>query len=349
MNRFDSNVQSEIVEALQKLVANGEWADYVGTETQHLQDELKSTFQREHVYLCCSGTVAVELAIRSLRLRPDDEVLLAGYDFPGNFRACEVAGARIGLTDVAESGWVLNVHQLERAIDKSTKAVVVSHLHGQCAEMAAISEWAVANQIAIIEDACQSPGAVIEGRPAGSWGDLSVISFGGSKLLTAGRGGAVMTNDAQLAQRMKIFAERGNDAFALSQLQAAVIRPQLRSLPKRTQKRAEAVNRIRDKFPTLFSYPSVHHPRPSDLSAYYKLGLLAPQGQREQWLAHLEQWGVRAGAGFLGFHNRSQKRCRHSCPLENSRIAAERTVLIDHRSLNDTSTVIQAINGLAFQ
>ena len=76
------------------------------------------------------------------------------------------------------------------------------------------------NNVCVVEDACQVPGATVQGRRAGTWGDAGVLSFGGSKLLTAGRGGAMITNDARVLQRAKIFVERGNDAFPLASLLA---------------------------------------------------------------------------------------------------------------------------------
>ena len=79
----------------------------------------------------------------------------------------------------------------------------------------------------MIEDACQAPGAMLEGRRAGTFGDVGVLSFGGSKLLTSGRGGAVLTSDAHMAQRIRLYTQRGNEAYPLSEMQAAVVLPQL--------------------------------------------------------------------------------------------------------------------------
>src|SRR5207244_5610224 len=95
--------------------------------------------------------------------------------------------------------------------------------------------------LAILEDACQVPGATVAGKPAGSWGDCGVISFGGSKLLTAGRGGAIVTNREDVLQRIKVYCERGNDAFPLSELQAAVLVPQIPQLAAANEQRRRSV------------------------------------------------------------------------------------------------------------
>ena len=113
------------------------------------------------------------------------------------------------------------------------RAVIVSHLHGGLAAMPEIRAWADLRGVAVVEDACQVPGARIAGRLAGTWGDVGVLSFGGSKLLSAGRGGALLTDRSDVVQRIKIYSERGNQAYPLSELQAAVLLPQLESLAER--------------------------------------------------------------------------------------------------------------------
>src|SRR5690606_15244430 len=100
--------------------------------------------------------------------------------------------------------------QLKEAVSPRTKAIIVSHLHGSIALMSEIMAIAHSHGIPVIEDACQMPGAWVQGKRAGCVGDIGVISFGGSKLLTAGRGGAVFTNDARIAQRIHLHCQRGN-------------------------------------------------------------------------------------------------------------------------------------------
>src|SRR5439155_13714733 len=149
-----------------------------------------------HALACGSGTFAVELALRALKVQPGDEVALAAYDYPGNFLTLHALGARPVLVDVSPGNAVLDVTQLAAALTPEVRAVIVSHLHGGLAPMRAITELVRSRGVAVVEDACQCPGAVVEGRPTGAWGDAGVLSFGGSKLLTAGRGGAILTPHA---------------------------------------------------------------------------------------------------------------------------------------------------------
>ncbi len=171
---------------MNRLATSGAWACYAGEYSEKLLQQLSLRFNRDKVQLCCSGTIGVELALRGCKIGPGDEVIMAAYDFPGNFRAIEATGATVVLVDIGEKSWTIeSVAELEQAIRPETKGVIVSHLHGTLAPMRAISEWAATQKIALIEDACQAPGAFVDGKPVGSWGDVSVLSFGGSKLLSA--------------------------------------------------------------------------------------------------------------------------------------------------------------------
>src|SRR5262245_17259960 len=263
----------EVLSALQAAYADRSWGRYDGPHSCRLVEQLRRMHGAEHVVLCSSGTIAVELALRGLKIGPGDEVILAAYDFAGNFRAVEAIGAHPVLVDLADQTWTLDGDLLPGAIGPQTKAIIVSHLHGTLAEMPRIIDVARAAGLAVVEDACQAPGAVVSGRVAGNWGDVGIHSFGGSKLLTAGRGGAILTANAAVAQRIRIYNQRGNEAFPLSELQAAVLAPQLAKLNERNRQREAAVVRLRSRLaraPDLIT----SFQRAEDLPAYYKLGLL---------------------------------------------------------------------------
>ncbi len=94
------------------------------------------------------------------------------------------------LVDIDPRSWCLAPERIAAAQSPATRAVIVSHLHGGLADMQQLTDVARRFNLGVVEDACQAPGATVQGRPAGTWGDVGVLSFGGSKLLTAGRGGA---------------------------------------------------------------------------------------------------------------------------------------------------------------
>ncbi len=352
--------------ALARFATEGAWRKYNGRYLENLRTYISNSLEREHVRLCCSGTFAVELAIRSLQLEQDEEVILAGYDFPGNFRAIQDSGAIVCLCDVAMGNWVPTVEQLEAAVGPNSRAIVVSHLHGALAPMESICNWAKQKGLCVIEDACQSHGASIDGKPAGAWGDLSALSFGGSKLIASGRGGAVVTNNSRLAQRMTIYCERGNDAFALSELQAAVILPQYEYLQIDHGLRFTAAMELLDHL-SQFEWLTLGSLRLLELPAFYKLGLMVrdsifnmPHVQqivhkdtsesgaslsdaRDFLVQELFAKQIEIGNGFNGFVRRSAKRCRKPVPLTNSLLASQSTLVLHHSHLLDPQTGISSV------
>jgi dTDP-4-amino-4,6-dideoxygalactose transaminase len=326
---------SEVRAALERCFADGSWGCYHGPHCDRLCAELARLHDAQHVRLCSSGTLAIELALRGLKVAAGDEVILAGYDFPGNFRAIEAIGARPVLVDIEPDTWCLDPAHLPAAMSSLTRAIVVSHLHGGMADMKPIMAFAADHGLAVVEDACQSPGATVNGRTAGAWGDAGVLSFGGSKLLTAGRGGAILTRHTDVLQRIKVFAERGNDAFPLSELQAAVLVPQLARLSERNDIRRTGVNRILSataKFGALRPLKNRRETQPS----FYKLAWLWDAGQvspiqtREEFIAAAHAQRIPIAAGFRGFALRSSRRCRIVGELIHSVAAASQTILLHH-------------------
>jgi len=320
--------------ALDDAWAAGDWGRYHGQQSPRLLAALAESQQAAQVTLCSSGTVAVELALRGLGIRTDDEVLLAAYDFAGNFRAIEALGAWPVLLDIDEQ-WRITPERFEAALSVTTRAVIVSHLHGALANMPEIMRIAAAHGVRVVEDACQAPGAMLAGRPAGSWGDAGVLSFGGSKLLTAGRGGAVVTNDPAVQQRIKVYNDRGNQTFPLSELQAAVLVPQLAQLPERTQIRAANVRRLAARLQAQTALQMVGVPENGDVPAYYKVGFLLrpdalPGVSRDDFIAAAQAEGIPLDAGFRGFARRSRRRCTADDELPNANLAAAQTLVLHH-------------------
>ncbi len=322
--------------ALNEAFASGDWGRYQGQFSQQLVERLAALLHKPHVRLCSSGTVGVELALRACPVGPGDEVILGGYDFPGNFRCIEACGARPVIVDINRHHGCLDATLLDDAYSQQCKAILVSHLHSGMADMDAIIKFAAPRGITVIEDACQAPGATVDGQPAGSWGDLAVLSFGGSKLLTAGRGGCVAAKRNEHLQRIRVFADRGNDAYPLSELQAAVLLPQLERLSDDNEQRWNAANVIQRAVydsrwlePVSPSFEHSHRP------SYYKLSMLlspelAEPNKKAQWIAAVQAEGIPIGEGFRGFAKRSTHRCRSVGTLTNARAMADRGIVLHH-------------------
>jgi perosamine synthetase len=341
--------------ALEAAYADGSWGRYDGPHGERLRESVTALCGTAHAWLCSSGTIAVELALRGLKVGVGDEVILAAYDFPGNFRAIEAIGARPVLVDLAAGTWTLDAEQVVEAISPHTKAMIVSHLHGSLADMRRLREIADARGLAIVEDTCQAPGAVVAGQPAGSWGDCGVLSFGGSKLLTAGRGGAIVSQREDVIQRIKIYCERGNDAFPLSELQAAVLVPQIARLPENNAQRRRSVELLLAACGSLARLVPLCLPADAQFQpVFYKLPWQLQTNSdacdssefeqvRRQFVDGIQTQGVAMDQGFRGFARRSTQRCRTVGELPNARQASAGTVILHHPVLLESRATIHRV------
>ena len=373
----------EIETAALAAINSGQWGQYHSTLTQSLQKRLASELPCAAVRLCCSGTAALELALRCCQIGPGDEVILAAYDFPGNFRTVELLGAKPVLVDVAQfksgaldkgertvpGGHDDNVdeamisptlchEQLSAAAGEQVRAVVASHLHGSFAEIAHLRQICDQHGWTLIEDACQAIGGRLQNQSAGSFGHLATLSFGGSKLVSAGSGGAILANDTRLAARLGGLLDRPGDTFPLAPLQAAVIGPQLDQLDQWTCHRIRVAQFLRQTvFPTLQGWvplcdPNIHvqgevHDPPSagrlmkgtdsssngDLNAYYKFAWLVPSERRDEVIAAGLNLGLPLGAGFRSMSRCSSRRCRKPVRTPRADLLGERLIVMDHRAL----------------
>ncbi|MFO0937109.1 MAG: aminotransferase class V-fold PLP-dependent enzyme [Gemmataceae bacterium] len=327
--------------ALQQAYRTGEWGQYHGPNRNRLEQELSACFGVSHALTCASGTLAVEAALRAVGVQAGDEVILAAYDYEANLLNVHAIGARPVLVDIHPQTGQLDPDQLDDALTPQCKAVICSHLHGGLVPMKRVREWADARGVSIIEDAAQSPGAMVEEKPAGSWGHVGTLSFGGSKLLTAGRGGAILTSDSRILQRAKLFLSRGIQEWAaLSELQSIVLSPQLMQLKVLTEQRLGFANRLSEKIvqetPALSPFfVHNHQTQAASVPAFYKLGFTYDANTfgltRERFCQALRAEGVAFDPGFSALHRgRSPSRFRAVGELRNASHLHESCVILHH-------------------
>jgi dTDP-4-amino-4,6-dideoxygalactose transaminase len=338
--------------ALEAAFRDGSWGKYHGGNVERLEQRLAEMLGVSHVLTCASGTFAVETALRALSVGPGDEVVLAGYDYPGNFLSVHAVGARPVLVDVEAGNWNLAPQRLRDALGPLTKAVIVSHLHGGLVPMSEVTAICGEHGVAVIEDAAQTPGAAVDGRSAGTHGDVGVFSFGGSKLLTAGRGGALVTRRADIYQRARLVLVRGNNLVCpLSELQAAVLLPQLDALPVLHQCRQLAVSRLRTLLTGLPGLRLLDN-RAAGSPAYYKVGLQYDESAfglpRARLVAAVRAEGIALDEGFRALHaGRSTSRWRAGGPLDEVERAHRGMLILHHPVLlssdEDVTQVAEAL------
>lgn len=325
----------DVSEALARAIRDGSWGHYEGPHGEQLRQRLAALHGVNHAWLCSSGTAAVELALRGVGVQAGDEVILAGYDFKANFQDVLAIGATPVLVDINAAGQ-LAVDQLDAARSPQTKSVLASHLHGAMVDMPAVRAWADRQGLAVVEDVCQMPGARIGGRVAGTWGDAGVLSFGGSKLLTSGRGGAVVCSSPQVLERIRRFVLRGNDVSPLSELQAALLLPQLARLAEENGRRASAVSLLRQQLEAMPGLRPLESGVVDAEPGYYKLGCwYDPQDwqglPRENWCAALQHEGIPFFPGFRALHKiHAPRRFRAVGSLDRAAEADMRLVVLHH-------------------
>jgi dTDP-4-amino-4,6-dideoxygalactose transaminase len=325
----------EVRLALQAAYADGSWGKYSGVYVARLEERLAEYHGVPHALTCGSGTFAVELGLRALKVGPGDEVILSAYDYPGNFLSVHAVGAAPVLVDLDPASWQMSLDRLPEAVSPATKAIIASHLHGGQVPMARLMAFAAERGLRVIEDAAQCPGTFVQGRRAGTWGDVGVLSFGGSKLLTAGRGGAFLTRHADAHQRARVLQMRGNIICPLSELQAAALLPQLDKLHPRNERRADnarSLIQLTHDVPGLRPLAAApEHSTPG----YYKLGFQLDEAvfglSRERFVRALRAEGIAFDEGFRALHaGRSPSRFRRAGKLAEADRAHRGAVVLHH-------------------
>lgn len=335
-----------------RMLEDGSWGRYHGPHCETLVAALCEYHGVDHSILCGSGTCAMELALRSIPVKTGDEVILAAYDFKANFVNVLTTGCLPVLIDTVADFPIPDLNQLAEAITDRTRAIIVSHLHGNLVPMREVCSIAAARGVVVIEDACQAPGAMLEGRRAGTFGNVGVLSFGGSKLLTSGRGGAVLSSDAQMAQRIRLYTQRGNEAYPLSEMQAAVLRPQLLELDARNAYRHLRILELVNALGNSGIRPAMNLvDAPRDVinqPALYKAAFLLPQSvaetRRSQFCESARRAGVPVDPGFRGLHRiHGKQRFRAVGDLPNATQLHDRLITLHHTALLSSAETVKQI------
>ncbi|TAH50718.1 MAG: DegT/DnrJ/EryC1/StrS family aminotransferase [Chloroflexota bacterium] len=233
------SIKAEIDGATRRVYASG-WF-ILGPETEAFENEFAEYIGVKHGIGVNSGTDALHLAIRALGIGAGDEVITVPNTAVATIAAIEMAGATPVLCDVRADSMNMDADSFAAAITPKTRAVIPVHLFGQAAELDAIIGIARQYRLAVIEDCAQAHGATYQGQRVGSFGDVACFSFYPTKNLGAyGDGGAVVTNDARLAERVKLLRQYGWRAryeseisgvnSRLDELQAALLRVKLKHL-----------------------------------------------------------------------------------------------------------------------
>lgn len=245
-------MKPEIDEAVSEIFQKQ--AFVMGPAVASFEKEVADYIGVKNAISCSSGTDALVLALKGLGIGPGDEVITTPYSFFASASSILLAGATPVFVDIDPDTYNLNPSLLEDAFSEKTKAVLVVHLFGQCADMSPVLSFGQEHNIHVIEDFAQSVGATYQGRGAGSMGTVGATSFYPTKNLGgAGEGGAVTTNSSALAEHLKYLRVHGmkeryyHDNLGwnsrMGGVQAAVLNVKLKHLDKMVLRRRQLANR----------------------------------------------------------------------------------------------------------
>ena len=241
---------------IQKVLAHGKYI--LGPEVHELEENLSAYTGAKYCITCANGTDALQIAQMAFDIGPGDEVITPGFTYIATAETVAVLGAKPIYVDINPKTYNLDVDQLEAAITPRTKAIIGVSLYGQCADYDAINAIAAKHNIPVIEDAAQSFGATYKDKKSCNLTTIACTSFFPSKPLGCyGDGGAIFTNDEELAKIIRQIARHGQDRryhhirvgvnSRLDTLQAAILLPKLEILDDEMQARqrvAETYNQL---------------------------------------------------------------------------------------------------------
>ncbi|MGB3482208.1 MAG: DegT/DnrJ/EryC1/StrS family aminotransferase [Mycobacterium sp.] len=260
----------------------------------------------DHVVAVANGTDALELALRATGVKPSDEVIMPANTFIATAEAVSRMGAVPVFVDVDADQLLMDPLRVEDAITARTKAIVPVHLFGQTAPMEQLTKLSEEYAVPIIEDAAQAQGAQRAGRSAGGFGVAAATSFyPGKNLGAAGDAGAVLTNDAALAGRVRKIAAHGSDRkyvhdvvgfnSRLDAVQAVVLIAKLRRLAEWNRLRRNAAVRYTEM---LSDVPGLRLPKPDPVNADVWHLFVIQLEERDRVLADLNAAEIGAGVHY---------------------------------------------------
>lgn len=264
-------IKAEVDKGIQEVIENTAFIN--GPAVKEFQADLEQYLGVKHVIPCANGTDALQIAMMALDLKPGDEVITANFTYVATAEVIGLLGLTPVLVDVYPDTFTIDVAAIEKAITPKTKAIVPVHLYGQCAEMQAIMDLAKKHNLYVIEDVAQAIGAdytMADGtkHKAGTIGTIGCTSFFPSKNLGCyGDGGAIYTNDDELAKKLKMIAHHGQSVqyvhdvlgvnSRLDTIQAAVLKVKLKQLDNYAAARNKAAEHY-DKI--LGNHPKIKIP-----------------------------------------------------------------------------------------
>ncbi len=278
-----------------------------GPMVKRLEDEFAASIGVEHAVAVNNGTTALIAALQVLDLKPGDEVVTSPFTFVATLNAILEAGATARFADIRTEDFAVDPARLAEQVTDRTKVLMPVHLYGQSADMGPVMELAGQHGLAVVEDSAQAHGARYQGKGVGSFG-IGTFSFYATKNITTGEGGMVTTDDAAIADRLRVLRNQGmrqryqyemaGNNYRLTDLQAAVGLPQIAKMEAIATRRRENAARLSAG---LRDVPGLQLPVQLEGRdhVWHQYTVLLPEGvDRDAVVAGLAQQEVTAGVYY---------------------------------------------------
>jgi perosamine synthetase len=255
------NIPPNVILKIQRILKSGNLAS--GELVEKLEQSLSRFLNISYCINLSNGTAALHTALKSLEIGPDDEVITSPFTFISSASSILMAGAKPVFADIEERTFLIDPAEIKKRTTKKTKAIIVVDLFGQMADYQKIHSLVKNKGIFIIQDACQALGAKQGQNSIGYLADLTILSFYATKLIAAGEGGALLTNNRRLAQKAKIFSHLGFNPknpekiyeigfnYRMTEIQAAILLSQLPKIEKILKQRVENVQYLNQKLSSI--------------------------------------------------------------------------------------------------
>ena len=313
-----NNIKSEVDKAVIDVIESGQFIN--GPSVNDFSNNLSKYLGVNHVIPCANGTDALQVALMALDLNPGDEVITTDFTFASSVEVIALLGLKPVLVDVEIDTFNIDFNKIEKAVTNKTKAIIPVHLFGQTAEMKKIMDIANKNNLFVIEDNAQAIGSVYRNNnekvKAGTIGHIGTTSFFPSKNLGCyGDGGAIFTNDDDLAIKMKGLVNHGmykryyHDLVGvnsrLDSIQAAILDIKLKNLDQYNSSRRNSAKIYSEKINSKnIIKPIIKYEDDSHVFHQYTLRLI--NGKRDQMVKFLNENGVPCGIYYpVPLHNQN--------------------------------------------
>ena len=334
------------IELVADAVRSG-WVSSIGEYVTAFEEELASRCGVAHAIATSNGTTALHLALAVAGIGPDDEVIVPSLTFVATAAAVRYVGASPVFADSDPAHWCVDPGDVASRITPRTRGIVAVDLYGHPADMDALGEIAAEHDLVVVEDAAEALGARYRERPAGGLGLLGVLSFYGNKLITTGEGGAVLTDDPELAERARLLRDHAMDPhrrywhgeigfnYRITNMQAALGVAQLERLDEFLQRKRQMAAAYRTG---LYGLPGVSLQAEAEwASSAWWMTTLRVDGSRlarDELASRLRAAGVDSRPAFVPLHLLPHLRQEGALPVAEA-VGSEGLSLPSSTSLSD--------------